>query len=174
MRLGALLGEGATGTVYAAVHDNGAELAVKILREPLARDPEMVVRFRREAEIAQHLRSEFIAPVVSAGRSGDQYWIAYRRLHGETLAAEPSAHRCPGRSHRRAARAPFRELTKSAGCKLVMMRQRREIGEDAASTSARVFSVRIPASSTSGSQVEADVGISRESMNAWSTTCARP
>jgi eukaryotic-like serine/threonine-protein kinase len=87
MRIGALLGEGATGTVYAAVHDNGAELAVKILREPLARDPEMVARFRREASLAQHLRSELIAPVVSAGRSGDQYWIAYRRLHGETLAA---------------------------------------------------------------------------------------
>jgi serine/threonine-protein kinase len=86
IRLGELLGEGTSGTVYAAVNKDGDEIAVKFLRESLAEDPEMVVRFRREASVAQKLRSEFIAQVVSAGRSGERYWIAYRRLHGETLA----------------------------------------------------------------------------------------
>ncbi len=85
IRLGALLGEGTTGTVYAAVNKDGDDIAVKFLRESLADDPEMVVRFKREASVAQKLRSEFIAQVVSAGRTGERYWIAYRRLRGETL-----------------------------------------------------------------------------------------
>jgi serine/threonine-protein kinase len=85
--MGELLGEGTSGTVYAAVNKDGDEIAVKFLRESLADDPEMVVRFKREASVAQKLRSEFIAQVVSAGRSGARYWIAYRRLHGETLAS---------------------------------------------------------------------------------------
>ena len=84
--MGELLSEGATGTVYAAVNDNGDELAVKVLRESLADDPEMVERFKREASVAHTLRSEFIAQVVGAGRSEQRYWIAYRRLHGETMA----------------------------------------------------------------------------------------
>jgi len=68
------------------VNKDGDEIAVEFLRESLADDPEMVARFRREASVAQKLRSEFIAQVVSAGRSGHRYWVAYRRLHGETLA----------------------------------------------------------------------------------------
>jgi serine/threonine-protein kinase len=85
--MGALLGEGTTGAIYAAVNAQGDELAVKLLRESLADSPEMVLRFRREASTAQHLRSEYIAQVVSAGRTDDLYWIAYRRLRGETLAS---------------------------------------------------------------------------------------
>jgi serine/threonine-protein kinase len=85
--MGELLGEGTTGTVYAAVNSRGEELAVKFLRESLASDAERVSRFRREASIAQKLRSDFIARVVGAGRTEDRYWIAYRRLHGDTLAS---------------------------------------------------------------------------------------
>ncbi len=81
-----LLGEGSTGSVYAAVNANGDELAVKYLHESLSDAPGIVARFRREAESAKRLRSEFIAQVVGAGRSGRRYWIAYRRLHGETVA----------------------------------------------------------------------------------------
>jgi serine/threonine protein kinase len=87
LRMGELLGEGASGTVYAAVNAQGDELAVKFLRESLADSPKMVLRLRREASTAQHLRSEYIAQVVSAGRTDDLYWIADRRLHGETLAS---------------------------------------------------------------------------------------
>jgi serine/threonine-protein kinase len=87
LRLHELLGEGVTGSVYAAVNANGDELAVKFLHEALGDQPGMVARFRREAENAEKLRSDFIAEVVGAGRSGRRYWIAYRRLHGETLAS---------------------------------------------------------------------------------------
>jgi len=84
-RIGNLLGEGTTGTVYEAVNANGEALAIKFLRETFADDPEMVARFKREASICQRLRSEHIAAVVGAGRTEQTYWIAYRRLVGETL-----------------------------------------------------------------------------------------
>jgi len=85
--MGELLGEGGTGTVYAAVNSRGEDVAIKFLRESLSDDPEMVARFRREASIAQRVRSEFIAQLVGAGRTADSYWIAYRRIHGETLSS---------------------------------------------------------------------------------------
>jgi serine/threonine protein kinase len=84
-RIGRLLGEGTTGTVYEAVNASGEALAIKFLRETFADDPEMVARFKREASICQRLRSEHIAAVVGAGRTQETYWIAYRRLVGETL-----------------------------------------------------------------------------------------
>jgi eukaryotic-like serine/threonine-protein kinase len=85
-RIGRLLGEGVTGTVYEAANDSGEALAIKFLRETFADDPEMVARFKREASICQRLRSEHIAAVVGAGRTEQTYWIAYRRLVGETMA----------------------------------------------------------------------------------------
>jgi serine/threonine-protein kinase len=85
-RIGRLLGEGTTGTVYEAVNAGGEALAIKFLRETFADDAEMVARFKREASICQRLRSEHIAAVVGAGRTEQTYWIAYRRLVGETLS----------------------------------------------------------------------------------------
>lgn len=86
VRIDALLGEGGASTVYAGVNARGEQLAVKVLHESFADDARMVARFEREARIAASLRSEFIARVVGAGRSGGSCWIAYRRLRGETLA----------------------------------------------------------------------------------------
>lgn len=71
--------------MYEAVNARGEALAIKFLRETFAADPEMVERFKREASICQRLRSEHIAAVVSAGRTGQTLWIAYPRLVGETL-----------------------------------------------------------------------------------------
>lgn len=84
--LGRLLGEGATGAVYEATNASGEALAIKFLHESFSDEPAMVARFKREAQTCQRLRSPHIASVVGAGRSGDAYWIAYRRLRGETLA----------------------------------------------------------------------------------------
>jgi serine/threonine protein kinase len=84
--MGELLGEGAMGTVYAATDSRGQRVAVKFLHEGLADDAEAVARFRREAENCRRIRSEYVARVIGAGRSGDAYWIAYKRLTGETLA----------------------------------------------------------------------------------------
>ncbi len=57
LRIGRLIGEGTTGTVYEAVNDGGEALAIKFLRESFADDYEMVARFKREASICQRLRS---------------------------------------------------------------------------------------------------------------------
>jgi serine/threonine-protein kinase len=86
-RIGELLGTGATGAVYAGVGQQGAQVAVKFLHEHLTEDPTMVARFQREAKLAARIDSEFVAPVLASGRTRGLYWIAYRRLVGETLEA---------------------------------------------------------------------------------------
>jgi serine/threonine-protein kinase len=87
-RLGDALGRGATGTVYAGTAADGEQVAVKILHEHLSAVPELVTRFRREAKIAGSISSPHVAPVLAAGRTPQGlYWIAYRRLNGETLDA---------------------------------------------------------------------------------------
>jgi serine/threonine-protein kinase len=86
-RLGELLGSGAMGAVYAATDPSGQPVAVKLLHDYLTEVPEMVARFRREADLAAKIESEHVAPVLAAGRTESKvYWIAYRRLFGETVA----------------------------------------------------------------------------------------
>lgn len=85
-RIGALLGEGATGSVYQATGAGGEEVAIKFLHDSFADEPEMVTRFKREAQTCQRLRSPHIAQVIGAGRTSQTYWIMYRLLRGETLS----------------------------------------------------------------------------------------
>lgn len=79
-----LIGHGGMGEVYAAEGRNGEKVAVKILHERAARDPDLVARFGREANIAKRIRSPYVAAVLGAGkeRSG-RLWIAFERLVGE-------------------------------------------------------------------------------------------
>jgi serine/threonine-protein kinase len=85
-RLGELLGSGATGAVYAGTAPDGQHVAVKLLHDYLTEIPEMVARFRREADLASKIESDHVAPVLAAGRTEEKvYWIAYKRLFGETL-----------------------------------------------------------------------------------------
>jgi serine/threonine protein kinase len=85
-RIGELLGEGATGAVYAATDSQGRQLAIKFLHEALAGDTEAIARFTREGQNCARIRSDYVASIVGAGQSDDTYWIAYERLAGETLA----------------------------------------------------------------------------------------
>jgi len=86
-RIGELLGSGASGDVYAAVDQSGGAVAIKFLHEHLMEDPTMVARFQREARLAARIDSDFVAPVLASGRTAGRYWIAYKRLVGETLEA---------------------------------------------------------------------------------------
>ena len=86
-RIGELLGEGATGAVYAATDAKGTPLAIKFLHDDLAGDAEAVARFKREARNCGRIRSPYVAAVVGAGKSDGRYWIAYVRVAGETLAS---------------------------------------------------------------------------------------
>jgi serine/threonine-protein kinase len=73
------------GAVYAASNDAGAPFAIKFLHEKWCDVPEIVTRFTREAKNALRVDSEFVARVMSIGRSGSVFWIAYERFPGETL-----------------------------------------------------------------------------------------
>jgi serine/threonine-protein kinase len=102
-RLGELLGSGAMGAVYAATDPNGQPVAVKLLHDFLTEVPEMVARFRREADLAARIDSEHVAPVLAAGRTEQKvYWIAYKRLFGETVAVSLQRERVFQRERARA------------------------------------------------------------------------
>jgi eukaryotic-like serine/threonine-protein kinase len=87
-RIAAFLGEGAMGTVYEAQHVIvGRRFAVKLLRTELVQQPEIVERFRREAQAAGSLESENIASVVDFGHDPDGVpFLVMEFLAGADLA----------------------------------------------------------------------------------------
>jgi serine/threonine-protein kinase len=84
--LGAVIGRGAMGEVYAATHaTTGAVAAVKILVGNPA--PEHLERFRREAEIASRLTAPSVVAVHDAGTlDGEVPYLAMELLTGHDLA----------------------------------------------------------------------------------------
>jgi serine/threonine-protein kinase len=88
-RLGAVLGRGAMGEVYDAVHvATGEPAAVKLLRASLLGDPANLARFVREARATSALDSPYVARVLEAaeGDPPSAPYLAIERLHGQTLA----------------------------------------------------------------------------------------
>jgi eukaryotic-like serine/threonine-protein kinase len=80
------LGQGGMGVVYAADNRSGESVALKVLHEKAQRDPDLVARFQREAEIAAKIHSPFVARILRAGKENDgRLWIAFERLEGEAL-----------------------------------------------------------------------------------------
>ena len=78
---------GGLGRIYKAFHVGLArEVALKFLREDRARDPEIVARFRREAEITARLEHPGIVPIYGLGRdeAGNPCY-AMRFIEGKTL-----------------------------------------------------------------------------------------
>jgi serine/threonine-protein kinase len=86
-RLGEILGRGAMGEVYAAVHlRTGERAAVKVLNAYAAGDPKLVRRFLREAELTAKVHGEHVVRVFEAGASSDGTpYIAMERLEGADL-----------------------------------------------------------------------------------------
>jgi serine/threonine protein kinase len=64
-----LLGEGALGLVYEAVGEDGATVAVKVLRPERAEDAAARTRFLREARLAGRIESRHVVPVLEVGES---------------------------------------------------------------------------------------------------------
>ena len=81
-----LIGQGGMGEVYSAEGKNGERIALKVLHDRAAKDPDLVARFQREATIASHIKSPYVARILGAGKDRHgRLWIAFERLDGEGL-----------------------------------------------------------------------------------------
>ncbi len=84
------LGRGGMARVYLAVARGPANfeklLAVKLLREELAGDPELVSMFLDEARLAARLNHPNIVQTYEAGREGEHCFLVMDYLEGPSLA----------------------------------------------------------------------------------------
>jgi Tol biopolymer transport system component len=81
-----LLGRGGMGEVYRARDSQlNRFVAIKVLPAQLARDPERVARFEREARAASAVNNSNIVVVHAIGQDNGVYWIATELVDGEPL-----------------------------------------------------------------------------------------
>ncbi|WP_217171258.1 DUF4328 domain-containing protein [Streptomyces sp. AC512_CC834] len=85
-RLLGRLGEGGMGRVYLARSDRGRTVAVKTVREELARMPDFRRRFAQEVKAAQRVGGEWTAPVLDADTAASTPWVATGYVAGPSLA----------------------------------------------------------------------------------------
>lgn len=82
-----LLGQGGMGEVYRARDTKlGRNVALKILPEPFASDPERMARFEREAKVLASLNHPNIAAIYGFEDSGGVHALVMELVEGQTLA----------------------------------------------------------------------------------------
>jgi len=81
------IGSGGMGEVYQA-HDTklGREVAIKVLPEAFAHDPDRLSRFQREAKILASLNHPNIATIYGLEQSNGTSYLVMELVSGETLA----------------------------------------------------------------------------------------
>jgi Tol biopolymer transport system component len=83
----ARIGQGGMGVVYSALDTNlGRTVALKMLPEAIAHDPDRVVRFDREARALAALNHPHIATIYGLERSPSATAIVMELVEGDTLA----------------------------------------------------------------------------------------
>ena len=80
------LGAGGMGEVYRA-RDNklGRSVAIKVLPDAVATDPDRIARFEREAKVLASLNHPHIAALFGMEKSGDRHFLVMELVEGETL-----------------------------------------------------------------------------------------
>ena len=86
-RLMDIIGSGGMGVIYKAHHiKNKAEFyAVKVLREELSENQDIVKRFKQEASIIDNLEHDNIVKIIERGQYKQKFFIAMEFLEGKTL-----------------------------------------------------------------------------------------
>jgi serine/threonine protein kinase len=79
------LGSGGMGQVFLGMSAGGRPIAVKVIREELADDPQFRTRFRREVAAARKVSGLFTAFVVDADLDGPMPWLATAYVAGPSL-----------------------------------------------------------------------------------------
>src|SRR6185436_19116719 len=81
------LGAGGMGEVYRARDGKlNREVAIKVLPEAFAEDPERLARFRREAQVLAALNHPHIAAIYGLEESGSVEALVLELVPGETVA----------------------------------------------------------------------------------------
>ncbi len=87
-RLESRLGQGGMGVVWKALDTTlGRSVAIKLLPEALARDPERIARLEREARLLASLNHPRIAAIYGIESAGDVRFLVMELVAGETLAS---------------------------------------------------------------------------------------
>jgi serine/threonine protein kinase len=79
------LGEGGMGVVHLGLDRAGRAVAVKVLREHVAHDPDARARLAREVSTLQRVRHPLVAEVIDADVDGEQPYVVTRFVNGPSL-----------------------------------------------------------------------------------------
>src|SRR6267378_2257531 len=83
----AQIGEGGMGEVYRATDTKlGRDVALKVIPDTFALDPDRIARFKREAQVLASLNHPHIAAIYGFEDSGETHALVLELVEGDTLA----------------------------------------------------------------------------------------